>query len=151
MDIAIRAAMPDDTRAIAELLGLLMAEHHVAPTSLEQRSNAIAYAAQLPGTWFFVAIVNGTVAGILQLNERYSTWSSSHYGYIEDFCVATALRSHGVGARFLEYVAAVAQERGWTRLDLDVSHSLPESIRFYERHGYSDTGSLYYRKELTAQ
>lgn len=148
MHTTVREGLPQDTAAIARLLAILMADHGLTPLPRADLIRAAEEVLQLPDAWYYIAEVDGSVVGMLQLNRRYSTWLAAPYGYIEDFCVVPSLRSRGIGAALLAHVASVARSKGWVRLDLDVSSSLPDSIRFYKRHGYRDTGSTLYRLPL---
>ncbi len=148
MQPLIRRANEADLPTLATLLAELMAHHGVVPLTPERAEATIAAVLRAPTAWYFVAEVAGRVVGMLQVNERFSTWDAAAYGYIEDFCVAEAWRGRQVGTLLLEHLAAWARERGWTRLDLDVSAALTDSVRFYARRGYADTGSLFYRLRL---
>jgi len=144
----IREARDTDLSALAALLLELMTHHGVMPLSPERAAATIAAVLRAPTARYFVAEVEGRIVGMLQVNERFSTWDAAPYGYIEDFCVTAAWRGRQIGTLLLDHLAAWARERGWTRLDLDVSASLTDSVRFYARRGYEDTGSLFYRLRL---
>jgi ribosomal protein S18 acetylase RimI-like enzyme len=148
MPTTIREAQTEDIAALAALLAELMTHHGVAPLSSERAAAVIAAVLRAPTAWYFVAEVEGRLAGMVQVNERFSTWDAASYGYIEDFCVAEEWRGRRIGTLLLDHLAAWAKGRGWTRLDLDVSASLTDSVRFYARRGYEDTGSLFYRLRL---
>lgn len=144
----IRLAYDADVPALAALLAELMAHHDVTPLASERAAAVIATVLRAPTAWYFVAEVEGRIVGMLQANERFSTWDDASYGYIEDFCVAEAWRGRRIGTLLLDHLATWGRGRGWTRLDLDVSASLTDSVRFYARRGYADTKSLLYRLRL---
>ena len=151
LQVTVREGTPDDAPAIAALLAALMVDHGLAPLSPERLAGAVRQVMQLPAAWYLVADDGGELVGTLQLNQRYSTWETAPYGYVEDFCVAPSRRGEGIGRLLLAHVERWAQERGWTRIDLDVSTSLTGTLRFYERCGYRDTGSVLYRRQLTSE
>lgn len=144
----IRQARDTDLSALAALLTELMIHHGVTPLLPERAEATIATVLRAPNAWYVVAEIEGRIVGMLQVNERFSTWDAASYGYIEDFCVAEAWRGRRIGTLLLDHLAMWARGRGWTRLDLDVSASLTDSVRFYARRGYEDTGSLLYRLRL---
>ncbi len=144
----IREGRDADIPMLATLLAELMAHHGVVLLLPERAAATIATVLRAPTARYFVAEVEGRIVGMLQVNERFSTWDAAPYGYIEDFCVTAAWRGRQIGTLLLDHLAAWARERGWTRLDLDVSASLTDSVRFYARRGYEDTGSLFYRLRL---
>ena len=149
--VTFREATPDDAPAIAELLAALMVDHGLAPLSPERLAGAVRQVMQLPAAWYLVADSGGELVGTLQLNQRYSTLATAPYGYVEDFCVAPSRRGEGIGRLLLAHVERWARERGWIRVDLDVSTSLTGTLRFYERCGYRDTGSILYRRQLAGE
>jgi GNAT superfamily N-acetyltransferase len=130
------------------LLAELMIHHGVKPLPVEQATTTLAAVLRLTGTWYFVAEAEGRIVGMLGVNERFSTWAAATYGYVEDFCVTDAWRGRRIGTLLLDHLASWGRERGWARIDLDVSAYLTDSVRFYARRGYEDTGSLLYRLRL---
>jgi GNAT superfamily N-acetyltransferase len=144
----IREARDADLSALAALLAELMTHHGVTPLAPEQAAAAIATVLRAPNAWYFVAEVEGRIVGMVQVNERFSTWDAASYGYVEDFCVTAAWRGRQLGTLLLDHLAAWGRARGWARIDLDVSASLTDSVRFYARRGYADTGSVLYRLRL---
>lgn len=151
MTVEIRLARPADTPAIARLLHQLMTDHDLEPSPLPELQRAAETVFATERAWYLVAVTGAEVIGALQLNERFSTWLGATYCYVEDFCVAPPWRGRGVGGQLLDEVATWARQRQWVRVDLDVSTSLPASIRFYQRHGYRDTGSVLLRRENSAR
>ena len=151
VQVTVREGTPDDAPAIAELLAALMVDHGLAPLSSERLAGAVRHVMQLPAAWYLVADDGDQLVGTLQLNQRYSTWETAPYGYVEDFCVAPSRRGEGIGRLLLAQVERWARERGWIRIDLDVSTSLAGTLRFYERCGYRDTGSVLYRRQLAGE
>jgi len=148
MPPVIRQANDADLPALAALLAELMTHHGVTPLIPERAAATIATVLRTPNAWYFIAEVEGRIVGMLQANERFSTWDAAPYGYIEDFCVTEAWRGQQIGTLLLDHLAAWGRGRGWARIDLDVSASLTDSVRFYVRRGYEDTGSLLYRLRL---
>lgn len=148
--VVVRLATRGDAPSIAGLLRRLMIDHGLAPATLPDLQRAAETVFATDRAWYLVAVADGEVIGALQLNERFSTWLGATYCYVEDFCVTPQWRGRGVGGQLLDEVAIWARQRQWARVDLDVSTSLPASIRFYQRHGYRDTGSVLLRLDMVA-
>lgn len=145
--MVIREARLEDIPAIATLLQALIAMHDKAPPVVRRLASNVEYVLQSPDTWYFVAETDDALVGMLQVNQRYSTWDDGHYGYIEDFIVAEGWRGRGVGVQLLAHVEAQARTRAWVRLDLDV-RAMNDAVRLYERAGYRKTDYLIYRRVL---
>ena len=64
----------------------------------------------------------------------YSTWEGRPSLYLEDLFVSESARRHGVGRALLAKLAAIAVERDWQRLDLQVLDWNP-AREFYARLG----------------
>ena len=64
----------------------------------------------------------------------YSTWEGRPSLYLEDLFVSESARRHGVGRALLAKLAAIAVDRGWQRLDLQVLDWNP-AREFYARLG----------------
>ena len=73
-------------------------------------------------------------AGFALFFPTYSTWEGRPSLYLEDLFVAESARRHGVGRVLLAKLAAIAVERGWQRLDLQVLDWNP-ARKFYARIG----------------
>lgn len=79
----------------------------------------------------------------LHLN-RFSSWSGTQYGTVEDFIVHQDWRGQGLGAALLSYTLERARELGLSRLELHVlSGNLPARA-LYEKKGFSFNQSYVY-------
>ena len=96
-----------------------------------------------PATIFFVARVDGVIAGCLTLVIfRLPTGVRA---WIEDVVVDDAARGHGVGAALNEAAIAVAGERGARTLDLTSRPSRQAANRLYQRLGFVQRDTNVYR------
>jgi GNAT superfamily N-acetyltransferase len=77
-----------------------------------------------------IAEADGTPAGFALFFPVYSTWQGRSI-HLEDLFVLPAYRSHGIGKALLRRVAALAVERGCTRLQWDVLDWNTIAIDFY--------------------
>ncbi len=55
---------------------------------------------------------------------------------INYFCVDSAMRGKGIGAKMLEYVENEAKKRGCFRIELHSSYKRKKAHIFYKKHGY---------------
>src|SRR5690349_14134389 len=147
MHVTIREGTAQDAAAISRLLAGIMADHGLAPLPPRQLLAAIAHVIDAPDAWFLLAEAAGDLVGMVQVNERFSTWDGGNYGYIEDFFVVEERRGQGIGAVMLARIEELARGRGWVRLDLDVISS-NDATRLYERAGYDRTEYVIYRRAL---
>jgi GNAT superfamily N-acetyltransferase len=68
----------------------------------------------------------------------YSTFAGRAGIFVEDLFVAEAARGRGIGRRLLARIAALAQERGASSLNLNVLDWNPARA-FYQRLGFEDS------------
>ena len=144
----LREARAEEATAIAELLRGIMADHEKTARPLATLRRAVEHVLAMPDAWFVVAALGDELIGVVQVNERYSTWDGGHYGYIEDFFVVEGYRGRGIGALMLTHIETLAAARRWVRLDLDVLAD-NEATRLYRRSGYDETAYVIYRRMLT--
>ena len=82
-----------------------------------------------------IAELDGAPAGFILWFPNYSTFLGKPGIYIEDLFVLPELRGRGLGKRLLAYVARVAHERGWGRVEWSVLDWNAPALRFYESIG----------------
>jgi ribosomal protein S18 acetylase RimI-like enzyme len=96
-----------------------------------------------PATSFFVARVDGVIAGCLTLVVfRLPTGVRA---WIEDVVVDDAARGHGVGTALNQAAIAAAGERGARTLDLTSRPSREAANRLYQRLGFVPRDTNVYR------
>jgi GNAT superfamily N-acetyltransferase len=147
MHVTIREGTDQDVQAISHLLVGIMRDHGLDPLPARQLLVAVAHIIDSPDAWFLLAEEAGELVGMVQVNERFSTWDGRHYGYIEDFFVVEQRRGQGIGAVMLARIEELGRARGWVRLDLDVLAG-NDATRLYERAGYDRTEYVIYRRAL---
>ncbi|KQR90566.1 GCN5 family acetyltransferase [Microbacterium sp. Leaf347] len=99
--------------------------------------------ADLTGTLFgaqpqaFAHVVekDGVIVGIALWFVTFSTWTGRHGIWLEDLFVDEAHRGSGYGTALIAALAAVCEERGYTRLEWTVLDWNEPSIRFYRELG----------------
>ena len=125
----IRTATQADVPAIACLILRLAVHDGVAPPVVAESPD-------------------GSLAGVLQVSIRLSTWEAAPYAYLEDFFVDEPFRGRGTGSALLARAVEIARERGCVRIDLDVLTASDAARAFYARHGFVDQQRRYLRRAL---
>ncbi|GFE80135.1 hypothetical protein GCM10011487_21350 [Steroidobacter agaridevorans] len=83
----------------------------------------------------------GQATGVLVLNRCASLYAG-RFGEISELYVKPEFRSAGIGEALIRAAAAIARERGWSRLEVGTPE-LPAWARtaaFYKRNGFIDVG-----------
>ena len=81
-----------------------------------------------------IAEMDGAPVGFALFFATYSTWEGRAGLHLEDIFVEEAARKHGVGRQLMQALAALAMQRGYARLELQVLDWNP-AREFYHRLG----------------
>jgi len=134
--IEIRAAKPDDVPLIFALIGELAEyeklSHEVVAT--EQQIRTALFGARAVAE-VVIASLDGAPVGFALFFPNYSTFLGRPGLYLEDLFVRPEARGFGAGRELLEYLARLAVERGWGRLEWRVLDWNEPSIAFYRKLG----------------
>ena len=137
--LTIRAAHRDDVPTIHRLLRALAAYenllHHAKATEADLRRDGFG---ARPYFEVLLAELDGEAVGLALFYPVYSTFEGRPGLYVEDLYVAEGARGLGVGRRLMARLAALALERGCSRLALGVLHWNP-AREFYHRLGFAHT------------
>lgn len=139
-EVTFRTAGAADLPAIVRLLAQdpLGATRESAAMPLDGRY-AAAFAAieRDPNNELVVAVVDRTVAGVLQLTWLPSlTYRGSWRAQIEGVRVAESVRGRGIGAALIGEAVERARARGCRLVQLTTDLQRPDALRFYERLGF---------------
>ena len=63
-------------------------------------------------------------------------------GHLRGMAVLPQFRGVGVAARLLDVIEHWLQEQGCTLVSLDTTMPLQPAMRFYEKHGYAQSGKI---------
>ena len=88
-----------------------------------------------PAAETVLAYQNQDCAGFAVYFQTYSTFLAEPGLYLEDVYVKPHLRGKGIGLAFLRYLARVAKERGYQRIEWGVLNWNEPAIRFYNELG----------------
>ncbi|CDL00092.1 Putative N-acetyltransferase [Magnetospirillum gryphiswaldense MSR-1 v2] len=130
--MTIRTANPDDAPHILALLhelaafegGTVTAGAHDLRAALESRRMEALLAEQA-----------GESVGLLTVLPSYSSWRGQAGAIIHDLYVRPAARGLGLGRKLVHTLLALAPERGWGRVDVNVLDWNQTAQQFYAQLG----------------
>jgi GNAT superfamily N-acetyltransferase len=135
-NLRIQPATECDLPVILDLICAL-AEYekltHEVTATLEQLRETLFGAT--PKAEVVLAYWNDECAGFAVFFETYSTFLARPGFYLEDIYVRPQLRGNGIGLSLLRYLAAIAVERNYGRLEWGVLNWNQPAIAFYEKLG----------------
>lgn len=136
MTFAIRPAIPDDAGSIHGFIHEL-AVYEKEPDAVEATPESIRaqMVTERPPFECIIGEVDGLAVGMALFFPSYSTWRGVPGLYLEDLYVQPAHRGQGYGAALLARLAAIAEERGYARVDWQVLDWNTPAIDFYESVG----------------
>lgn len=137
--IAIRAAGQADAAAIAFCLHEAFAPYQSAYTPLafaDTVPTVEQVQVRLEHMTVLVATADGTVVGTI------SATTSGEQGHLRGMAVRPEWRGTGAAAQLLAAIENWLRARGCREVTLDTTEPLKSAISFYEKHGYSRSGSV---------
>jgi GNAT superfamily N-acetyltransferase len=133
----IRDARPEDSAAIADLLGQLGYPAEAGAVAGRLRRLVAA------GDRVAVAEVDGRVAGLAVLRVSHSLEYVKPSGLLAAMVVDERHRRRGVGRALVEAMEAEARARGCAAFFLTTAERRADAHAFYERMGLGYTGRRY--------
>jgi len=143
----IRPAEPGDVPTIVALIKEL-ATYEREPDAVEATEADLATAlfAAEPAVFALMAELDGDdrhadardasrTVGFALWFRSFSTWVGRHGVYIEDLYVRPEFRGQGYGRELFDALVAIADERGYGRVEWAVLDWNEPAHRFYEAHG----------------
>ncbi len=82
-----------------------------------------------------IALDGETVIGYAVFFPYFATFRGQRGIYLEDIFITKRVRGRGVGEMMLKYIAKIAKQRGFERIDFQVLEWNAPAIGFYERLG----------------
>ncbi len=82
---------------------------------------------------FFLACSNSQIAGFLTLYPLFSSWHAARIWFLSDLYVREESRNAGIGRRLVEAAQAFARDNGSRSIMVEIPHSEPHLVQFYER------------------
>ncbi len=134
--VAIRPATRADVPLLHRLI-VALAEYERAPDAVTGTPAMLAQAlfGERPAAEALLAESRGEVAGFALFHGTFSTWECAPGLWLEDIYVLPEHRRAGVGEALVRRIAALALERGCTRLEWAALDWNEPALRFYRRLG----------------
>ncbi len=136
IDLKLRPAAPEDVPTLFGLIQALAEYEKLAPAVT---GNVEALKAHLFGAHPYVEAIiaeyGGETAGFALFFVNYSTFLTQPGIYLEDLFVLPQYRRKGIAKEILGYLAKIALERGYGRLEWSVLDWNSNAIAFYEQMG----------------
>ena len=149
----IRPAAPDDSAVFAEIYRRswqaayagLLPEEAIRSINAGRMESCRKQLAPDSGVWNFLALADGTPAGLLSLC-RYRSAGHSDWGEIRAIYLLAEYWSKGGGRQLLDFAVAELRRRGFDTMALWVLKNNLRARRFYEANGFYPDGAI--REEL---
>ena len=132
----LREARREDAQALLDHIHAL-AVYEREPDAVRNTVAAIekTFFGDHPQAFAHVVEREGRVVGIAIWFLTYSTWTGTHGIWLEDLHVDDSQRGRGYGKVLLASLAAVAEERGYARVEWTVLDWNEPAIGFYRSIG----------------
>ncbi|NQY23065.1 MAG: GNAT family N-acetyltransferase [Campylobacteraceae bacterium] len=92
---------------------------------------------------------NDNIIAMVNILYTVSTAIGARVGILEDMVVSKEGRGSGVGSKLLERAIDFAREKGCKRITLLTDHDNEGAHRFYQKHDFSLSSMVVFRKSLT--
>ena len=135
-NLVLRPAGPDDAEALVGMVEQLAAyenlsaDNHCTAEALRHELSQSHRALEAVIAW-----VGDEPIGMATFFQTYSTFAARRGLYLEDIFVREEHRHYGVGTEILRYVARLARERGYGRMEWTTLLWNTPAIEFYESLG----------------
>jgi GNAT superfamily N-acetyltransferase len=132
----IRTARPDDAPTILAFIQAL-AEYEREPDAVEVSVEALRtqMSSGDPPFECLLCEEDGVARGFALFFRTYSTWKGLPGLWLEDLFVPEEHRGRGIGLALFRACAAIANERGYGRMEWSVLDWNEPAISFYRRLG----------------
>ncbi|WAL61590.1 GNAT family N-acetyltransferase [Thermocoleostomius sinensis] len=135
-NLVIRFAQPDDVPTLFSLINAL-AEYEQLSHCVTGSADALAIHlfGDRPCIEAIVATCEDRAVGFALFFTNYSTFLTKPGLYLEDLFVLPDYRSQGIGKALLRYIAQLALQRDYGRIEWSVLDWNAPAIGFYQRMG----------------
>ena len=138
-----------DIPALCRLLDLLFEQEVEFKPDLAAQTLGLELIIKSPDTGtIIVARENSELIGMVNILYTVSTALGARVGMLEDMVVSTSARGSGVGSRLIEFALAYATKQGCKRMTLLTDNDNEPAHRFYQKHGFSRSSMVAFRKSL---
>lgn len=138
-----------DIPALCRLLDLLFEQEVEFKPDLDAQTLGLELIIKSPDTGtIIVARENSELIAMVNILYTVSTALGARVGMLEDMVVSTSARGSGVGSKLIEFALAYAAKQGCKRMTLLTDHDNELAHRFYQKHGFSRSSMVAFRKSL---
>ncbi len=127
----IRAYRKDDYEAVVALVTSVLAEYGFAAHVGGVQSDLVAIDSGYSGGGFWVAEIDGAVAGTGAIRPKEGATCELKRLYVN-----ASFRGRGVGRALYDHAEAFARGAGYEKIWLDSSRKFAEARRLYEKNGF---------------
>jgi ribosomal protein S18 acetylase RimI-like enzyme len=134
--VTITPAQPADLLRLLELIRQLAEyERRLGQVKATEEDLERALFGERPVAEAALAWQDGNAVGYALFYPVFSTFRGRAALYLEDVYVVPEARGQGVGVAFMRYLARLAQQRGYDRIEWSVLEWNTPAIEFYRRLG----------------
>ena len=145
----IRLATTADLPSLVRLLNVLFEqEAEFKPDEIAQARGLRLILENPEVGQILIAHQGAEVAGMVGLLYTISTALGARVALLEDMVVAPAWRNAGIGSQLLEAAIAQARQAGCQRITLLTDDINTDAQRFYDRHGFTRSPMVPFRRLL---
>jgi len=145
-------ANADDFNAIGSLINAYIADRMGGGKPLNETETTLLANSlrQHPKSVVLLALVGSVRCGMIVAFENFSTFSVRPMINIHDVIVLKEFRRHGIGRALMNKIISLAQERGCSRLTLEVREDNPAAQKLYLDCGFNfpEDRMYFWRKYL---
>ncbi len=151
-EYTIEPATLDQLPEITELLYGLFSEETDFEADRETQMRGVRLILENPNRGrIFVLQSHGQIFGMINLLFTISTAEGGFVMLLEDLVIHPDHRGVGFGGALLEHAIAFAKEKQFLRITLLAENKRHPSVRFFEKHGFFQSGMTVMRHLLKPQ
>jgi ribosomal protein S18 acetylase RimI-like enzyme len=145
-------ANPEHRQAIVSLINAYIDDEMGGgdPLSKAEQTLLVEGLNKHPKSIVFLAEIDGVFVGLLTAFENFSTFTVKPMINIHDVIVLQEYRGKGIGRQLMNALVSEAENRGSSRVTLEVRKDNPTAQGLYKSLGFKDTdpSMFYWRKYL---
>ncbi|MCF8068728.1 MAG: GNAT family N-acetyltransferase [Desulfobacterales bacterium] len=146
LEVEIIEAKPEDADLVGGLVYDLLVElfagqSHLFPPE-KMKKAAVSLLQPETGVWSFLAVCDGEVAGVINLNECAAIYAGGKFGEITEMYVKPEYRSKAIGKKLIGRARSFAKEKSWEVIEVgapDVPRC-QKTVDFYLKTGFEEIG-----------
>lgn len=147
----VRPADMDDLASCVELLGLLFSqEQEFRPEPTVQRKGLEMIIRNPEAGSVFVCEADGVIHGMVVVLFTLSTALGKKVALLEDMVVSPDSRGKGIGSSLVNFAVEFAINTGCGRITLLTDHDNRPAHEFYQRHGYTKSDMVVFRRLIAS-